>query len=74
MTDHKVVFVAYPSGDPALAETLMDAVRRANVLSLPVRYEPLAVKLCVVRAVFVRRALGPCSARWTFRRPLVERD
>jgi hypothetical protein len=40
MTDHQVVFVAYPSGDPTLAETMMAAVRRVNALPLPVRYEP----------------------------------
>ncbi len=40
MADRQVVFVAYPSKDPALAEMVMDAVRRANALPLPVLYEP----------------------------------
>ena len=40
MADRQVVFVAYPSRDPALAKTVMDAVRRANALPLPVLYEP----------------------------------
>jgi hypothetical protein len=40
MADRQVVFVAYPTRDPALAVTVMDAVRRANALPLPVRYEP----------------------------------
>lgn len=40
MADRQVVFVAFPSRDPALAEIVMDAVRRANALPLPVRYEP----------------------------------
>ena len=39
MADRQVVFVAYPS-DVSVAETVMDAVRRANALPLPVRYEP----------------------------------
>ena len=42
MSHREVVFVAYPSGDSALAETVMDGVRRANALPLPVRYEPWA--------------------------------
>ena len=36
----QVVFVAYPSRDPNLAEMVMDAVRRANALPLPVLYQP----------------------------------
>ena len=40
MPDRKVVFVAYPSAEPALAGTVMDGVRRANALPLPVIYEP----------------------------------
>ena len=40
MTDREVVFVAYPSRDPNLAEMVMDAVRRANALPLPVLYQP----------------------------------
>ena len=40
MSDRKIVFFAYPSGDSALAETVMDGVLRANALPLPVRYEP----------------------------------
>jgi hypothetical protein len=38
--DRQLVFVAFPSRDPALAGSVMDAVRRANALPLPVRYEP----------------------------------
>ena len=40
MADREVVFVAYPSGDLTLADTVMDGVRRANALPLPVQYEP----------------------------------
>ena len=40
MADQKQVFVAYPAGDPTLAAGIMDAVRKANALPLPVLYEP----------------------------------
>jgi hypothetical protein len=40
MADRKQVFVAYPAGDPTLAAGIMDAVRKANALPLPVLYEP----------------------------------
>jgi hypothetical protein len=40
MADRKQVFVAYPGRDQALAAGIMDAVRRANALPLPIRYEP----------------------------------
>jgi hypothetical protein len=40
MANRQVVFVAYPSKDAGLAERIMDAVRRANALPLPIRYEP----------------------------------
>jgi len=40
MADRQVVFVAYASKDTALAAIVMDAVRRANALPLPIRYEP----------------------------------
>jgi hypothetical protein len=33
-------FVAYSSKDPALAQIILEAVMRANAVSLPVRYEP----------------------------------
>jgi hypothetical protein len=35
-----MVFVAYTARDPALADGIMDAVRKANALPIPVRYEP----------------------------------
>ena len=40
MTDREVVFVAYPSRDPDLAAMVLDAVRRANALPLPLLYQP----------------------------------
>ena len=40
MNNRKVVFVAYPSEDSALAGIVIDGVRRANALPLPVLYEP----------------------------------
>jgi hypothetical protein len=40
MADRKQVFVAYPASDPTLAAGIMDAVRKANALPLPVLYEP----------------------------------
>jgi hypothetical protein len=40
MADRQQVFVAYPGRDQPLAAGIMDAVRRANALPLPVRYEP----------------------------------
>jgi hypothetical protein len=40
MADRQQVFVAYPSQDAALADTVMDAVRRANALPLSVIYAP----------------------------------
>jgi hypothetical protein len=40
MADRQQVFVAYPGRDPGLAAGIMDAVRRANALPLPIRYEP----------------------------------
>ena len=40
MADRQQVFVAYPARDSALAAGIMDAVRRANALPLPVLYEP----------------------------------
>ena len=40
MTPRQQVFVAYPARDPALAAGIMDAVRRANAVPLPVIYEP----------------------------------
>ncbi len=40
MADRQKVFVAYPAGDQALAAGIMDAVRKANALPLPVLYEP----------------------------------
>ena len=40
MTDRQQVFVAYPGGDAALAAGIMDAVRKANALRLPVIYAP----------------------------------
>jgi hypothetical protein len=42
MADRQQVFVAYPARDQALAAGIMDAVRKANALPLPVRYEPWA--------------------------------
>jgi len=38
--DRKVVFVAYSASDTTLAAGIMDAVRKANALPLPVLYEP----------------------------------
>jgi hypothetical protein len=38
--DRKLVFVAYPAGDTILAAGIMEAVRKANALPLPVLYEP----------------------------------
>ncbi|UQR64281.1 hypothetical protein LRP30_02885 [Bradyrhizobium sp. C-145] len=40
MAKREQVFVAYPSRDTALADGIVDAVRRANALTLPVIYEP----------------------------------
>jgi hypothetical protein len=40
MADRQLVFVAYSSRDKDLADIVMDAVRRANALPLPVLYEP----------------------------------
>jgi hypothetical protein len=40
MADRQLVFVAYSSRDKAVAEIIMDAVRRANALPLPFLYEP----------------------------------
>ena len=40
MPDKAVVFVAYPSTDSALSDTIVDSVRRVNALPIPVRYEP----------------------------------
>jgi hypothetical protein len=40
MPKREQVFVAYPSRDAALAEGIVDAVRRANSVALPVIYEP----------------------------------
>jgi hypothetical protein len=40
MADRQQVFVAYPGRDPGLAAGIMDAVRKANALPLPIRYEP----------------------------------
>jgi hypothetical protein len=40
MTARQQVFVAYPARDPALAAGIMDAVRKANAVPLPVAYEP----------------------------------
>jgi hypothetical protein len=42
MADRQQVFVAYPARDQALAAGIMDAVRKANALPLPIRYEPWA--------------------------------
>jgi hypothetical protein len=39
MADRQLVFVAYPARDLTLAETVMDAVRRANALPLPILYQ-----------------------------------
>jgi hypothetical protein len=36
----KAGFVAYPARDQTLADGIMDAVRKANALPLPVLYEP----------------------------------
>jgi hypothetical protein len=40
MADRQQVFVAYPGRDQGLAAGIMDAVRKANALPLPIRYEP----------------------------------
>jgi hypothetical protein len=40
MADRQQVFVAYPGCDAALAAGIMDAVRKANALRLPVIYAP----------------------------------
>ena len=40
MAGRKQVFVAYPARDQTLADGIMDAVRRANALPLPILYEP----------------------------------
>src|SRR6266508_6394343 len=40
MAERQMVFVASASGDALLAGTVMDAVRRANALPVPVLYEP----------------------------------
>jgi hypothetical protein len=40
MADRQQVFVAYPGRDAALAAGIMDAVRKANALPLPVIYAP----------------------------------
>lgn len=40
MAGRKQVFVAYPSRDESLADGILDAVRRANALPLPIVYEP----------------------------------
>jgi hypothetical protein len=40
MADRQQVFVAYPGRDAALAAGIMDAVRKANALRLPVIYSP----------------------------------
>jgi len=40
MAERQQVFVAYPSNDATLSSGIMDAVRKANALPLPVRYEP----------------------------------
>ena len=40
MAERKQVFVAYAARDPTLAAGIMDAVRKANALPLPVLYEP----------------------------------
>src|ERR1700704_6605596 len=40
MAARQKVFVAYPSRDRALADGIVDAVRRANALTLPVIFEP----------------------------------
>jgi hypothetical protein len=40
MTRKQQAFVAYPARDPALADGIMNAVRKANAKPLPVSYEP----------------------------------
>jgi hypothetical protein len=40
MTKKQQAFVAYPARDAALADGIMDAVRRANAKPLPISYEP----------------------------------
>lgn len=40
MVTRQVVFVAYASGDPALASTVMEAVRKVNAIPQPVIYQP----------------------------------
>jgi hypothetical protein len=40
MTKKQQAFVAYPARDAALADGIMDAVRKANAKPLPVSYEP----------------------------------
>ena len=40
MADRKQVFVAYPSRDQTLSDTVFEAVSKANALPLPIVYEP----------------------------------
>jgi hypothetical protein len=40
MVDRKQVFVAYPSRDQTLSDTVFEAVSKANALPLPIVYEP----------------------------------
>lgn len=40
MADRQVVFVAYSSEDVPLVKIILDAVRGANSLPLPVQYHP----------------------------------
>ena len=42
MVDRKQVFVAYPGRDKTLSAGIMDAVRKANALPLPVQFVPWA--------------------------------
>ena len=44
MAGRKQVFVAYPARDQTLADGIMDAVRRANALPLPILYRTMAVQ------------------------------
>jgi hypothetical protein len=40
MADRQQVFVAYPAGDKTLSDGILDAVRKANAVRLPIIYEP----------------------------------
>ena len=40
MADRPEVFVAYPAADAALSNGIMEAVRKANAVVLPVKYTP----------------------------------